>query len=771
MEKIEMKMDLAGREFKIANFPVTTYASGYALVSLGDTVIMANASMSKEGKPGADFFPMVVDYEENMYAAGKIKGSRFVKREGRPSENATLISRLIDRPIRPLFPKGLTNEVQIICSALSADLEVDPSTTAMNAASVALMVSGAPFEGPIGCVRMGYVDDQLVVNPTYKQCEEGKMNLVVAGTEDAITMVEAAMNEVTEEVILEALDLAHKHIKEICKFQKEYAAKFNPAPIAAALAPVNEDVNEALKSFVTVDMLNSIKGTTKPEVKEVIHHIEDQVFEKFAAEIEEGKFTKGQLAEKLNSMMEKNMRKNILEKEVRLDGRKLTEIRPINIVPDVLPRTHGSAIFQRGETMALTITTLGSPGDAQIVDTMDGDHEKRYMHHYHFPPFATGEIKMLRGPGRREIGHGDLAERALIPVLPDKKDFAYTMWLVSEITACNGSSSMASVCGSTLSLMCAGVPIKRPVAGIAMGLVSDPETGAYKILSDIQGMEDFAGDMDFKVTGTSEGITALQMDIKVKGLSLELLRNALSQAKEGREFILAKMKEAVPAVKSQLSKYAPLIMNLQIDPDMIRIVIGKGGETIQAITKECDVDMDISDEGLITITAPDQEKGTKAIEWVKKLTYVPKVGDTFEGKVVRIMDFGAFVEIVPGKDGLVHISELANHRVNKVEDVVKMGDILRVKLVKIDEQGRLNLSHKATLEGGELDGLAGGGKHVGASHAANQPAGAGHGAHAEGSHHIDAPTLSHADDMGGSVPSKGGEGEIVEGTTAVRKIT
>lgn len=760
-----MKMDLAGREFKITNFPVTTYASGYALVSLGDTVIMANTSMSKEGKPGADFFPMVVDYEENMYAAGKIKGSRFIKREGRPSENATLISRLIDRPIRPLFPKGLTNEVQIICSALSADLEVDPATTAMNAASVALMVSGAPFEGPIGCVRMGYVDGQLVVNPTYKQCEEGKMNLVVAGTEDAITMVEAAMNEVTEEVILEALDLAHKHIKEICKFQKEYASKFSPTPIAAALAPVNEDVDAALKSFVTVDMLNSIKGTTKPEVKEVIHHIEDQVFEKFAAEIEEGKFTKGQLADKLNSMMEKNMRKNILEKEVRLDGRKLTEIRPINIVPDVLPRTHGSAIFQRGETMALTITTLGSPGDAQIVDTMDGDHEKRYMHHYHFPPFATGEIKMLRGPGRREIGHGDLAERALIPVLPDKKDFAYTMWLVSEITACNGSSSMASVCGSTLSLMCAGVPIKRPVAGIAMGLVSDPETGDYKILSDIQGMEDFAGDMDFKVTGTSEGITALQMDIKVKGLSLELLRNALSQAKEGREFILAKMKEAVPAVKSQLSKYAPLIMNLQIDPDMIRVVIGKGGETIQAITKECDVDMDISDEGLITITAPDQEKGNKAIEWVKKLTYVPKVGDVFEGKVVRIMDFGAFVEIVPGKDGLVHISELANHRVNKVEDVVKMGDMLKVKLVKIDEQGRLNLSHKVLLEGGgDFDNFAGGGKHVGASHAANHPAGA-HGGH------VDAPTPSHADDMGGSMPSKGGVGEIVDGTSAVRKIS
>lgn len=751
-------MDLAGREFKIANFPVASYANGFALVSLGDTVIMGNACISSKGKDGADFFPMVVDYEENMYAAGKIKGSRFVKREGRPSENATLISRLIDRPIRPLFPKGITNEVQIICSALSADMEVDPSTTAMNAASVALMLSGAPFEGPIGCVRMGYLEGKLIVNPTYKQCEEGTMNLIVAGTEDAITMVEAAMKEVSEEVILEALDMAHKYIKEICKFQKEYVAKFPVKKVEPALGKVNEDAVEALKSFVTEDMLNTIKGTTKPEVKDVIHHIEDQVFEKFAAEIEEGKFTKGQLAEKLNSMMEKNMRKNILEKETRLDGRKLNEIRPINIVADVLPRTHGSAIFQRGETMALTITTLGAPGDAQIVDTMDGDHVKRYMHHYHFPPFATGEIKMLRGPGRREIGHGDLAERALIPVLPDPKDFAYTMWLVSEITACNGSSSMASVCGSTLSLMCAGVPIKRPVAGIAMGLVSDSETGAYKILSDIQGMEDFAGDMDFKVAGSVDGITALQMDIKVKGLSLELLRNALAQAKEGRNFILAKMHEAVPEVKAQLSKYAPLIMSIKIDPDQIRVVIGKGGETIQAITKECEVDMDVNDEGIITITAPDQERGTKAIEWIKKLTYVPKVGDTFEGKVVRIMDFGAFVEIVPGKDGLVHISELANHRVNKVEDVVKMGDMLKVKLVKVDDQGRLNLSHKATLEGGDkhggdFDSFAGGGKHVAAPHAAG------------------APEQSHADDMGTMGPSKGGVGEIVEGTSAVRKIT
>lgn len=697
MEPKIAKMDLAGRELRISNSPILSYATGCAVLSLGDTVIMANASMSEEGLEGTDYFPMFVDYEENMYAAGKIKGSRFIKREGRPSENAIMTSRLIDRPIRPLFPKGTTNEVQIICTALSADLEVDPATTAMNAASIALLLSGAPFEGPIGAVRMGYKDGKLIVNPTYTECAEGKLNLIVAGTLDAITMVEAAVKEVPEDIILQALEEAHKHIKVICQFQLDYAKQFDIKKIEPTIIVPEESVVEKVKSIVTDDMLDNIKGTTKMDVKAKVHEIEDKIFEKFADEIEKEEITKAILREILNGMLEKRMRKNILEKELRIDGRKLDEIRPINVIPDVLPRTHGSAIFQRGETTALTITTLGGPTDAQIVDTMEEDVVKRYFHHYHFPPYATGEIKMLRGPSRREIGHGDLAERALIPVLPSKEKFGYTMWLVSEIIKCNGSSSMASVCGSTLSLMCAGVPITRPVAGIAMGLVTDKETGKYKILTDIQGMEDFAGDMDFKVTGTSEGITALQMDIKVKGLSLKIMEEALSQAKKGRDFILQKMIEAVPESRKSLSKYAPMLTTIAIDPEMIRVVIGKGGETIQKMTKEYNVEIDISEEGLVTITAPDQESGKKAEERIKALTYIPKAGDTFDGKVVKIMDFGAFVEFSPGKEGLVHISQLSTARVAKVEDVVKVGDSIKVKLMEIDDQGRYNLSHKATL--------------------------------------------------------------------------
>ncbi len=732
MEPKEISIDLAGRKMTIKSGPISTYASGFATVSLGDTVVMANASVSEKGKEGAEYFPMFVDYEENMFAAGKIKGSRFIKREGRPSDNAILISRLIDRPMRPLFPKGTTNEVQLICTTLSADLEVDPGTTAINGASVALMLSGAPFEGPVGAVRIGYLNDEIIVNPTYKQCAEGKLDLVVAGTIDAITMVEAAAKEVTEETLLQALEVAHKHIKEICQMQLDYVAQFELKPIELTVVGPDKDLVEEVKGLVSMDELNTIEGKTKIDVKAKIHVIEDKLFTHFAERIEAGEVSKGTLAEILNSLMEKNMRKNILEKEVRIDGRKLDEIRPITVIPDVLPRTHGSVIFQRGETTALTITTLGGPGDAQIVDTMEADVTKRYFHHYHFPPYATGDIKMLRGASRREIGHGDLAERALIPVLPDGDKFAYTMWLVSEIIKCNGSSSMASVCGSTLSLMLSGVPIKRPVSGIAMGLVSNKETGDYKILSDIQGLEDFAGDMDFKVTGTSEGITALQMDIKIKGLSLDLLRKALQQAKEGRQFILDEMLKVVPETRKEMSQFAPLIMNLAIDPDMIRIIIGKGGETIQAITKECEVEMDINDDGIVTITAPDQERGQKAIEWVKKLTYVPVVGDTFDGKVVKIMEFGAFVEFVPGKDGLVHISELSNDRVNKVEDVVKEGDSLRVKLMKLDDKGRYSLSHKATL----------------------------------------APDAATAKPAEGSAPAKSDEvhGTKVEGTTSVREV-
>lgn len=712
-------MDLAGREFKLVTNPVHTMASGYVLAYLGDTVVMANTSVSKEGKEGAAWFPMVVDYQENMYAAGKIKGSRFIKREGRPSESAILTARLIDRPIRPLFPKGTINEVQIICSVLSADMEVAPGTTAINAASAALMCTGAPFSGPVGAVRMGYVDDKLVVNPTYEQCAEGKMNLVVAGTLDAITMVEAAMNEVSEEIVLEALQMAHVEIKRICELQIQFAEQFkkdhNVEEIEATLSVPSAEAEAAVDAVLTDDMLDTIKGVLKKEVKDRIHEVEEQVFKKLGDKVAtdsrdaegEGKFLKGELQEIINSKFEKRMRKKILETEERLDGRKPDEVRALHSKVGILPRTHGTGLFNRGETQALTIATLGAPGDAQVIDTMDTDEERSYMHHYNFPPYAVGDIKMLRGASRRDIGHGDLAERALRPVLPAKEDFPYTMWLVSEITSCNGSSSMASVCGSTLALMDAGVPITRPVSGVAMGLVVDKENfkggnagddDSYKILTDIQGMEDFAGDMDFKVTGTTEGLTALQMDIKVAGLSVELLQKALGRAKEARQEILDSMLEAIPEPRKELSPHAPLIMNIKVDTDDIRIVIGKGGETIQAITKECEVEMDIDDDGTVSITAPDQEKGQKAIDWIERLTYKPKVGDTIEGKVVRIMDFGAFVELTPGKDGLVHISQLAPERVENVTDKVNLGDIVKVKLMEIDDQGRYNLSMKALME-------------------------------------------------------------------------
>lgn len=708
MEPKVFSCDLSGRTFKLVTNPVHTQASGYVLAYLGDTVIMANALISEKGKEGADFFPMVVDYEENMYAAGKIKGSRFIKREGRPSENAILTSRLIDRPMRPLFPKGTTNEVQLICSALSADLEVDPGTTAINAASAALMISGAPFAGPVGAVRIGYIEKEgkyeIVINPTYKQCEEGKLDLVVAGTLDAITMVEAAAKEVTEDVMLEALQLAHVEIKKICQLQLDFAKEYKSQNEVKDIKPTvilpSEEAVKAVADLVDDKTLDSINGKSKKEVKENLHKVEDMVLSKLSDKIsedkEEGKFTEQEIKEIILDKFEKRMRKNILEKGARIDGRKPEEIRSLSSQVGVLPRTHGTGLFNRGETQALTIVTLGAPSDAQIIDTMDSDHVKRYMHHYHFPSYATGDIKPVRGPSRREIGHGDLAERALLPVLPSKEAFPYTMWLVSEIMSCNGSSSMASVCGSTLALMDAGVPITKPVSGVAMGLVTG-ENNSYKILTDIQGMEDFAGDMDFKVTGTDDGITALQMDIKVTGLSLDLMKEALQRAKEARKEILSSMLKTISEPRKQLSKYAPLIMNLKINPEHIRIVIGKGGETIQTITKECNVQIDLDDEGNVIVTAPDQESGQKAVDWIKKITYEPKVGDVFEGKVVRLMEFGAFVEISPGKDGLVHISQLAKDRVNKVTDVVKLGDMLKVKLMEIDDQGRYNLSHKATL--------------------------------------------------------------------------
>jgi polyribonucleotide nucleotidyltransferase len=701
MESTDFSYDLAGRLLTFETGEFALQATGAVVASLGDTKILATATMSPKGREDADFFPLMCDYEERFYAAGKIKGSRFIKREGKPSDTAVLTSRLIDRPLRPLFPKGMTNEVQVICTVLSADLEVNPGPLAITAASCALCISGIPFQGPVAGVHVGRVKDkngdyQLIVNPTYEQIEKGTLDLTVAGTKDAITMVEAGAHEVDEETMIEALQLAHRHIKRLCILQEEFAAKYKKEDLPYDKVVLPEDAIQAVEKFVTDEMLDDIKGPNKKAVREKKEALEEKLIEHYKKEIEEEKYSEKHLKEALLEKIEKRMRFNILKHEKRIDGRKIDEIRPITCKVGFLPRTHGSALFQRGETQALTVTTLGAPGEAMVVDTMDEDKTQRYMHFYNFPPYSVGEVRPRRGPGRREIGHGALAERALIPVLPSQEEFPYTMVLISEILTCNGSSSMASVCGSSLSLMSAGVPIKKHVSAIAMGLITDGE-GGYKILTDIQGMEDFAGDMDFKVAGTEDGITALQMDIKIKGLSVELMREALNRAKEARMFVMEKMKEAIAEPRKELSKYAPLITSLRIDPEKIRDVIGKGGETIQKIISECGVQIDIQEDGLIMITAPNQEKGQCAMEKIKAITYEPQIGDVFEGTVTRLMDFGVFVEFVPGKEGLVHISQLAHERINKVEDVVKVGDKIKVKLIEIDDMGRYNLSRKALL--------------------------------------------------------------------------
>lgn len=706
MEPKSVELNLAGRILTLSTGLFANQAHGAVVASLGDTQILATAVMSESPREGIDFFPLMVDYEERFYASGKIKGSRFIKREGRPSDNAVLTARLIDRPVRPLFPKNMTNDVQVIGTVLSADLEVEPGPVGIIAGSAALMLSGMPFKGPVAAVRIGYVTDSegkevFVVNPTYEQVQKGKLDLVVAGTIDAITMVEAAAKEVSEDILLQALEMAHKHIKKICQMQIDFAKELGIAPLEYLEREENPLARKAVEETISEKEIEEARGKTKYEFKERLHALEKKLFEKYAAQIKAEEMKEGELKEILTEKIEKKMRKNILDHEKRLDGRTLDEIRPISGSVGIIPRTHGSGLFQRGETQVLSLTTLGSPGSAQIIDTMDVDEIKRYMHHYNFPPFSVGEAKPLRGTSRREVGHGDLAERALIAVLPEKEKFPYTIRVVSEVLSCNGSSSMASVCGSTLSLMDAGVPIVRPVAGIAMGLITsddfDGKKGVYKILTDIQGLEDFAGDMDFKVAGSAEGITALQMDIKVKGISIEIMGEVLARAKKGRLTILDEMKKIIPAPRDHLSPYAPLITTLKILTEQIREVIGKGGETIQKITLETGCEIDIEQDGLVTITAPNQEKGKLAEDWIKRITYIPKVGDVFEGKVTRVMEFGAFVEFAPGKEGLVHISQLDHRRVNRVEDVVKIGDTVKVKLVEVDDQGRYNLSRKATL--------------------------------------------------------------------------
>lgn len=687
----QFKTEFCGRELTIETGKMGFLADGAVTVRYGDTVVLGTAVVSNQPRDGVDFFPLLIDYEERFYASGKISGSRFIKREGRASEHATLSARLIDRPIRPLFPKGYRHDVQSVAMVLSADLEYASNIIAMTAVSAALSLSGAPFEGPVAGVRIGLIEGELVAFPSEEQMQSSKLDLTVAGTKDAIMMVEAGAMEVDEDTMVRAIELAHKSIQPVIKLQEEVVKALGVKEKPYELQVADKELVEKVEKFLA-DKLG-------PAVRHQDHYVRHDALRTLKAETvaefegEEYELTEVEVA--FGKVVDMDLRRGILEEGERPDGRKTTEVRPISAQVGLLPRTHGSALFTRGTTQALNVTTLASTSYAQLIDTMEEDTTKRYMHHYNAPGYSSGEVKPMRSPGRREIGHGALAERALLPVIPTVEDFPYTIRTVSEILSQNGSSSMASVCGSTLSLMDAGVPIRKPVSGIAMGLVTDHENPEkYVILSDIQGAEDFAGDMDFKVAGTEDGITALQMDIKVKGITPEIMKKALAQAKEGRAHILSKMLEVLDAPRAEMSPYAPRIYKLMINPDKIKDVIGKGGETINKIIAETGVEIDIEDSGLVMIAATDGESADRAIEIIKGITEDPEVGKVYNGTVVKLMEFGAFVNIMPGKDGLVHVSQMADKRVEKVADVVKLGDKVRVKLTEIDAQGRLNLSMK-----------------------------------------------------------------------------
>ena len=689
------EMELGGRTLTIETGKMAKQASGAVLARYGDTAVLVTATASAEPREGIDFFPLTVDYEEKLYSVGKIPGG-FIKREGRPSESAILFSRLLDRPIRPLFAEGFRNDVQIVATVLSVEQDNAPEIAAMIGASAALSLSDIPFNGPIGGVRVGRVNGQFIINPTVEQMEQSDLNLAVAGTADAISMVEAGANELPEDVILEAILFGHEEIKRIVAFVNDMVAVAGKPKREIALFSVPEDMEQAVKEYISDKLNEAVRNADKHSRDAAVDAVKAEAMEHFA-EIypEEDK--------KLSYIMHKTLknivRHMITDEKIRPDGRGIEEVRPITCEVDLLARTHGSALFTRGQTQALTITTLGAIGDEQILDGLGTEESKRYMHHYNFPAFSVGETRPSRGPGRREIGHGALAERALVPMIPSEDVFPYTIRLVSEILESNGSSSMASVCGSTMSLMSAGVPIKRPVSGVAMGLVKEGDN--YTILTDIQGMEDALGDMDFKVAGTTEGVTAIQMDIKIEGLTKEILTDALAQARRGRMHILGKMLEAIDQPREELSPYAPRIITLQIHPDKIRDVIGPGGKIIKKIIEETGVKIDIEDDGKTFIAAVDMEAGKKAVKMIEDLVREVEVGETYEGKVTRIMNFGAFVEVLPGKEGLVHISQLAKERVEKVEDVVAIGDVVKVKVIEIDRQGRVNLSRKVLLTDAE----------------------------------------------------------------------
>jgi polyribonucleotide nucleotidyltransferase len=673
---------------------IARQADGAVLVSMGDTTLLVTAVGQKDADPGRDFFPLTVNYQERVYAAGRIPGG-FFKREGRPSEKETLTSRLIDRPLRPLFPKGFTNEVQVIATVKSMDPEIDPDIPALLGASAALAISGMPFQGPIGAARVGHIDGKLVLNPSFSQLQESRLDLVVAGTENAVLMVESEADLLPEDTMLDAVIFGHEQMQIAIQAIKELAAEAGKPAWEWTAPEENTALIDAVSAHIGDRLSEAYQIAEKMARYTRVGELRDQVVGHFATDAE-GAPSAEEVKGVFSKLEKKTVRGRILAGELRIDGRDTRSVRPISVRVGVLPRTHGSALFTRGETQAIVVTTLGTQRDAQIIDALEGERKDPFMLHYNFPPFCVGETGFVGSPKRREIGHGRLAKRGVLAVMPNPAEYPYSLRVVSEITESNGSSSMASVCGTSLSLMDAGVPLKAPVAGIAMGLIK--EDNRFAVLSDILGDEDHLGDMDFKVAGSNEGVSALQMDIKIDGITKEIMHAALEQAKEGRLFILGEMAKVIDKPREDLSEFAPRYITMKINPDKIRDVIGKGGATIRSITEETGASIDIEDDGSIKIASVDKAAGEEARKRVEEITADIEVGKIYEGKVARIMDFGAFVTVLPGKDGLVHISQISEERVENVSDKLSEGDVVKVKVLEIDKQGRVRLSMKAIAE-------------------------------------------------------------------------
>jgi polyribonucleotide nucleotidyltransferase len=718
----KLDIEIAGRTLTLETGRLAGLADGAVLVTYGDTVLLATAVSSADPREGIDFFPLTVEYEERMYAAGKIPGG-FIKREGRPGEQAILSARLTDRPIRPLFPKYYRNDVQVVNLVMSADQENDPAILSIIGASAALHLSSIPFAEPVGAVKMGYLDGKLVVNPTMRQLhDESELDMTVAGTKDAVLMVEAGAHELPEELILEAIMTGHRAMQPLIEAQEKLRKLAGKPKQETAPPPVDEALKKKLTKRLGKELETAIYNPDKGGREDATRDLRKAVLTEFA---EQGADPKE--VGKLFESIEKDLvRTQILKKGKRPDGRGTKDIRPISVEVGVLPRAHGSGLFTRGQTQVMSIATLGTEADEQTIDSIGLDEPKRYIHHYNFPPFSVGEARPLRGTSRRDIGHGALAERALIAVLPEEQEFPYVIRVVSDTLSSNGSTSMASTCGSTLALLDAGVPLKASVGGVAMGLVTEDGTakGKYAVLTDIQGIEDALGDMDFKVTGTRTGVTAIQMDIKVQGLTETILKDALTQAHEGRMFILDKMDAVIKSPRQEVSRFAPRITTIKINSDKIRDIIGPGGKMIRKITEETKTTIDIQDDGTVNIGSSNAENTQKAVDWIRSLTREVEAGEIYTGKVTRILPFGAFVEILPGKEGLVHISELANYRVPTVEDVVNIGDEIQVLVTEIDRQGRVNLSRRALLEpaeGDEAEGADANGRNGDAGGAGRRP--------------------------------------------------